>query len=229
MAKQRAHRRDLDDLSGVHDRDPLAGRRHDAKVMRDQQDRRAGPARPGRAADRGCARRSRRRGRSSARRRSAGAARWRAPCAIITRWHMPPENWWAYWRARRSGSGMPTSASISMARRRAAALAKPAMQVEQPRHLLADGDQRVERGAGRLGDHGDLGAADLLQVRPRRNSARSRPPSTMLPRVRRPGLRMRRRIAVAVTDLPEPDSPTRPRISPSRTSKLAPSTASTSP
>ena len=30
--------------------------------------------------------------------------------AIITRWRMPPENWWGYWIRRFSASGMPTSA-----------------------------------------------------------------------------------------------------------------------
>ncbi len=41
--------------------------------------------------------------------------------AIITRWRMPPENWCGYSPARRRGSGMPTSASASTARSRAAA------------------------------------------------------------------------------------------------------------
>ena len=36
--------------------------------------------------------------------------------AIITRWRMPPESWCGYSRTRRSGSGMPTSVSISTAR-----------------------------------------------------------------------------------------------------------------
>ncbi len=42
-------------------------------------------------------------------------------------------------------------------------LAEAGVDREQPRHLPADGDQRVERGARCLGDHRDLDAADLLQ------------------------------------------------------------------
>ena len=55
--------------------------------------------------------------------------------AIITRWHMPPENWWAYWLARLSGSGMPHQrqhlehALLGLLGRQAG------MQCEQPRHL----------------------------------------------------------------------------------------------
>ena len=36
--------------------------------------------------------------------------------AIITRWLMPPESWWGKARARRAGSGMPTSAKSSTTR-----------------------------------------------------------------------------------------------------------------
>ena len=39
--------------------------------------------------------------------------------AIITRWRMPPESWCGYCFSRRSGSGMCTRRSISMARSRA--------------------------------------------------------------------------------------------------------------
>ncbi len=39
--------------------------------------------------------------------------------AIITRCRMPPENWCGYSSTRRSGLGMPTSSSSSIARARA--------------------------------------------------------------------------------------------------------------
>ena len=39
--------------------------------------------------------------------------------AIITRWRMPPDSWCGYSRTRRSGAGMPTRVSISIARRSA--------------------------------------------------------------------------------------------------------------
>ena len=35
--------------------------------------------------------------------------------AIITRWRIPPENWWGYCLTRFSGSGIPTRRSISTA------------------------------------------------------------------------------------------------------------------
>ena len=56
--------------------------------------------------------------------------------AIITRWHMPPENWCAYCRARRSGSGIPTSASISMRALAAFGLRQAGMQDEKAGDLL---------------------------------------------------------------------------------------------
>ena len=45
----------------------------------------------------------------------------------------------------------------------------------------------------------------------------------------RPGGVVSRRIAIATVDLPEPDSPTRPSVSPSATVKPTPLTAITSP
>src|SRR5262245_4102458 len=51
----------------------------------------------------------------------------------------------------------------------------------------------------------------------------------MLPREMRPGGWTRRMIDSAVTDLPLPDSPTRPSVSPARMSKLMSLTAGTGP
>ena len=42
--------------------------------------------------------------------------------AIITRWRMPPDSSWGYCLTRRSGYGMPTMRSASMARSRASCL-----------------------------------------------------------------------------------------------------------
>ncbi len=39
--------------------------------------------------------------------------------AIMARWRMPPESWWGYSSTRRSGTGIPTSLSISTDRSRA--------------------------------------------------------------------------------------------------------------
>src|SRR6185295_18831893 len=54
-------------------------------------------------------------------------------------------------------------------------------------------------------------------------SRRTRPPTT------RPGGETSRRFESAVTDFPEPDSPTRPRVRPRPIEKLTPSTAFTTP
>ena len=45
----------------------------------------------------------------------SSAGRQASAIAIIARWRMPPESWCGYSRARRSGSGMRTSRSISTA------------------------------------------------------------------------------------------------------------------
>jgi len=49
------------------------------------------------------------------------------------------------------------------------------------------------------------------------------------PTIRPPGSGTSLRIERHVIDLPEPDSPTIPRVSPGRTEKVAPSTALTTP
>jgi hypothetical protein len=49
------------------------------------------------------------------------------------------------------------------------------------------------------------------------------------PTIRPPGSGTSRRIERHVIDLPEPDSPTIPSVSPRRTEKVAPSTAFTTP
>ena len=45
-----------------------------------------------------------------------------SPMAIIARWRMPPENWWGKSSTRRSGWGIPTRSSASIALRRASRL-----------------------------------------------------------------------------------------------------------
>ncbi len=45
--------------------------------------------------------------------------------AIITRWRMPPDSSWGYWRMRRAPSGMCTASSISIARCRAVRASLP--------------------------------------------------------------------------------------------------------
>ena len=84
--------------------------------------------------------------------------------AIITRCCWPPDICDGKESMRRSGSGMPTSASTSIARLRACA---PVMPHVQPQHFLdleADGEHRVERRHRLLEDHRDVGAAQVLQL-----------------------------------------------------------------
>ncbi len=57
------------------------------------------------------------------------------------------------------------------------------------------------------------------------SESRSRPWNTTRPEATRPGDGTSRRIENAVTDLPEPDSPTRPSVSPRRSSNETSSTA----
>ena len=60
-------------------------------------------------------------------------------------------------------------------------------------------------------------------------ATRSWPSKTMRPAVMRPGSSIRPMMEKPVTDLPDPDSPTRPRISPRRRARSMPSTARTTP
>ena len=97
-------------------------------------------------------------------------------------------------------------------------------------HLRVDAQHRVQRHHRVLEDHGDALAANGAQAAHRRAPARScaveqdRGRETI-----RPGGSTSRRIEKPVTDLPEPDSPTRPRISPLASVKLTPSTALATP
>ena len=52
--------------------------------------------------------------------RSLGSAA--SAIAIITRWRIPPESWWGYWRKRSRAAGRRTSSISSTARSCAAAL-----------------------------------------------------------------------------------------------------------
>ena len=224
MAEQRAHRRHLDHLAGVHHGDPLAGRGDHAEIVGDQQDRGAG-ARPARAADRGCGRRSRHRGRSSARRRSAGAARWPAPS------RSSPAG--TCRRRTDARTGAPAARARGCRQRehlqRSACGSRPATRrhaAEQAGDLPADGDQGVERGPRGLRDHRDPRAA-IAAARPRERRQVAAV-ERMLPPV---GGRACASAAGSPSRSRSCPSPTRRRGPGSRlrASKLAASTASISP
>ena len=80
--------------------------------------------------------------------------------------------------------------------------------------LISDGEDRIERGHRLLEDHrdaiaanaSDAGVVELQEILPLE--------LIRLPGSMRPGCWMRRRIESAVTDFPQPDSPTMPSVSP---------------
>ena len=81
--------------------------------------------------------------------------------------------------------------------------------------LVADGEQRVQRGQRILEDVGDPAAAQAADALVRQRRAGPRPRSRRAPPAMTPGGEATRPMSdSAVTDLPEPDSPTRPRHSP---------------
>src|SRR6056297_167156 len=147
--------------------------------------------------------------------------------AIIARWRMPPEYSCGCCDARRFGSGTPTNCSRSTARdqaaffdtslwiRMASAICSPTVNtglraVIGSWKIIAMSRPRIERICASV------------------SSSRSMPSKTTSPVMS--VLRGCRRIsASAVTDLPEPDSPTTASTSPGRISKLTSVTAFTVP
>ena len=150
---------------------------------------------------------------------------FRRAVAIATRWRMPPENSCGYCfsRASRRGNADPgqRAGRLFQGLLRAAG----AVLLDGLAHLLADGEDRIEGHQRILKDHRDAVAAQIAQAllggpaqilsleqdvagndlaRERRSTGPPRSP---------------------VTDLPEPDSPTRPTISPGCTTRSTPSTA----
>ena len=115
------------------------------------------------------------------------------------------------------GVGMPTVSSICTARSQRLLRRAGVVHAHDLGDLVADGEDRIERRHRLLKHHRDARAADrahrLLVERAARFFAVE---SISLPGSMRPGGRTRRRIESAVTDLPQPDSPTSPTVSPAR-------------
>ena len=145
--------------------------------------------------------------------------------AIMTRCCWPPESWCGYADRRRFGSGMPTSASSASAR-------AVAWRAPRPRCFLSGSAicwPTVNTGLSEL-----IGSWNTQAMsRPRSAcscasdaASRSRPWNVIEPlRSALSGSRLR--IDIAVTLLPEPDSPTSATVVFSGSSKLTPLTAST--
>ena len=93
VGEQRLDRRLLDDLPGVHHRDPVAEVGNHAEVVGDEQDRQVRARAGARGADRGSAAwtvTSRAVVGSSA---ISSFGSQMSAIAIMTRWRMPPESW----------------------------------------------------------------------------------------------------------------------------------------
>ena len=110
---------------------------------------------------------------------------------------------------------MPTSPSMPAASARPAVRCMPRCLRRTSSIWKPDGVDRVERGHGLLEDHGDAVAADLAHLRlAQRGPGPGRSNRIWPPAMRPAGLGSRRRMESAVTLLPQPLSPTRPKVSP---------------
>ena len=149
--------------------------------------------------------------------------------AIITRWRMPPDILCGWSSTRRSGAGMPTWRSISMARSRAARRSSPA---------CTRSDSPIWSPTVYTGFSEVIGSWKIIEMRLPRTSpmraslacTRSSPRNSTRPARMRPGGEgMRRSSASAVMLLPQPDSPTTHSVSPGLTSKSTPLSTSAVP
>src|SRR5262245_25848575 len=146
----------------------------------------------------------------------------------MARWRSPPESWCGYSRARSRAPGPCTWSSISIARSHATRRPTPACACT----AAAIWSPIVKTGLSDV-----IGSWNTMAMRAPRTrrmassslSSRSSPSRRTRPAVMRPGAGTSRMIDSDVTLLPQPDSPTRPSISPRSIEKLMPSTARTAP
>ncbi|CPJ37507.1 Protein of uncharacterised function (DUF1602) [Bordetella pertussis] len=148
--------------------------------------------------------------------------------AIATRWRMPPENSCGKLRRRLSGDGMPTVSSASRQRsmawargtfscvRMASAICSP---MRSTGFSVISGSWKIM--AMRLPRSCRICSSPSLR--------RSLPLKRISPSTTSPGGSISPSSENPVTDLPEPDSPTSPTISPRRTTRSTPSTAGQAP
>src|SRR5487761_25048 len=149
--------------------------------------------------------------------------------AIIARCRIPPDSWYGKSRSRSFGRGMRTSDSTSSAR-------APASAAEALRRWMRYAS-RSGLPTVRVGFSDVIGSWKTMPIalpRRRRSSpagmvVSSRPSNSIDPPAILPPCGSRPRIDIAVMVLPDPDSPTIPRVSPRATEKLTPSTGTTVP
>ena len=147
--------------------------------------------------------------------------------AIITRWRMPPESWCGYSSTRRAGAGIPTSSSSSIVRSRASARSSPRWwRSTSP----------ICRPTVKTGFSDVIGSWNTNEIsRPRTlrrvassADSRSRPSKRAVPdSCAEAG--SSRSSDIAVTLLPQPDSPTTASTSPGSSENDTRSTACTEP
>ena len=148
--------------------------------------------------------------------------------AIVTRWRMPPESWNGYARTRSAGEGMPTCPSSEMAVAFASALSIVVWSLRDSviwRSIRTTGLSEVIGSwktmailAPQMSRRVASGASTISVP-----SKRMDPDCVVFDRGRSPMIERDR------TVLPEPDSPTMPRVSPRPSSSETPSTAVRSP
>src|SRR5919109_2438847 len=149
--------------------------------------------------------------------------------AIATRWRMPPDSSWGYWDRRVRGLGMRTSASSSAARSVAARL---------PSDRWTRSSSTIWSPTRKTGLSDVSGSWKTMPISPAHSARRSlggsartgRPSNATVPSMRALGTsRSSPMTDRAMTDLPEPDSPTTATTSPGATDSDTPSTAWTVP
>jgi len=162
---------------------------------------------------------------SSAIRKSGSEA---SVIAIMTRCFWPPERRNGYSSMRRSGSGMPTRPSHSIARARAAAprsgvCSSIASTIWSPTRMTGF---RLVAGSWKIMP---MRPPRMLRISASGRANTSCPARSSRPVSTRPASGSSRISARAVMLLPQPDSPTRAKVSPRSMLRLSASTARTSP
>ncbi|RPK51198.1 hypothetical protein EES40_04380 [Streptomyces sp. ADI93-02] len=137
--------------------------------------------------------------------------------AIMMRWRIPPENWWGKSPTRCRAAGMRTRSISSIA----LALASPRDIPRCTTNISPSCAPTLRTGFSEDSASWKIMAISWPRIR-RRSSflsfSRSRSLKRISPPLIRPGGMSRMpMIAWAVTDLPEPDSPSTARVSPSDT------------
>jgi hypothetical protein len=143
--------------------------------------------------------------------------------AIMMRWRWPPESWCGKLAYMRSRVGQPTRQHGDLIFGARGGV-EQGVRAQHLVDLVAAGHDRVERRHRLLEDHRHARAAQLAQPRLRWRARMSSPCSRISPAGPAAPWQQAHH-ACAITDLPEPDSPTRQTISPGLTVKLTLRTA----